>query len=433
MVAKSKFAKLEGFGQAGKGHICLQDHGNLVSYRNIKIRELPSDLTIPQPIHGKLGLTGALAFPKLKWAGWEPEDEGGNVQKLRIIELTHAGKDDNRLFAAAQTGEVFVFENRANVEQSTLLLDLRKKVTQFTLPGANEQGMLGLALHPNFKSNGHFFVSYTAANNDRSVISRFTISKSDPNRADPNSEVVLLEVPQPFKNHNGGSIEFGPDGHLYIAFGDGGLRNDPHANGQNLSTLLGSILRIDVNKTSAGKKYGIPADNPFVNVAGARPETFAFGLRNPWRIAFDPQTGLLWAGEVGQELWEEVNVIHKGGNYGWSMREGTHAFGNREPVKGVSDPIDPVWEYDHGVGKSITGGRVYRGSRVSKLAGKYLYADYVSGSVWALSYDASTGKATRNEQVIANGIPVLAFGQDAAGEVYYTIDSARGECIYRFE
>ncbi len=433
MVAKSKFAKLEGFGKAGKGHICLQDHGNLVAYRNIKIRELPSDLIAPQPIHGKLGLKGALAFPKLKWDGWDSEDEGGNIQKLRIIELTHAGKDDNRLFAAAQTGEIFVFENRADVEKSTLFLDLKRKVTQFTLPGANEQGLLGLALHPKFKSNGQVFVSYTKAQDDRSVISRFTVSKTDPNKADASSEVVLLEVPQPFKNHNGGSIEFGPDGYLYVAFGDGGLRNDPHANGQNLSTLLGSILRIDVDSQSGDKKYGIPADNPFVGVAGARPETFALGLRNPWRIAFDPQTGLLWCGEVGQELWEEVNVIRKGGNYGWSTREGTHAFGNREAVKNVPAPIDPVWEYDHGVGKSITGGRVYRSSRVPQLSGKYLYADYVSGSVWALTYDASAGKATRNEQVIASGIPVLAFGQDAAGEVYYTIDSAKGECIYRFE
>jgi glucose/arabinose dehydrogenase len=433
LVAKSKFAKFEGFGAAGEGHICLQDHGNEVAFRNIKIRELGDDLVVPQPIHGKLSTTGVLAFPNLKWDGWEPIDGAGKVRKLRILELTYAEDDNDRLFAISQSGEIFTFANQPDVEQSHLLLDLTEKVSQWTAPGANEQGLLGLAMHPRFKSNGEFFVYYTAREDDRTVVSRFRVSKDDPNRADPQSEEVILEVEQPFKNHNGGSIEFGPDGFLYISLGDGGLRNDPFNHGQNLSELLGSILRIDVDSVSDERKYGIPADNPFVGTPGARPEIYAFGLRNPWRIAFDRQTGTLWAGDVGQELWEEVNIIHKGGNYGWSSREGTQAFGNREADPSLPSPIDPVWEYDHGVGKSITGGRVYRGAAVPELIGKYIYADYVSGSVWALSYDGSTGKMTRNEQVIASGIPVLAFGQDSRGEVYYMIDSARGECIFRFE
>ncbi len=220
---------------------------------------------------------------------------------------------------------------------------------------------------------------------------------------------------------------------MYIALGDGGLRNDPNENGQDRRQLLGSILRIDVDSKANGLPYGIPADNPFVNAEGLRPEIFAHGLRHPWRIAFDKKTGLLWCSDVGQELWEEVNVIEKGGNYGWSTREGTHPFGNRKPVEGVGPLLPPIWEYDHSVGESITGGRVYNSNRVPQLAGKYLYADYVMGSIWALTYDQSTGQTTRNEQVIEKGIPVLAFGEDQQGEVYYMIDSARGKSIYRFE
>jgi glucose/arabinose dehydrogenase len=241
-----------------------------------------------------------------------------------------------------------------------------------------------------------------------------------------------LTIAQPFKNHNGGAIEFGPDGYLYIALGDGGDRNDPDANGQNLKTLLGSILRIDVNKKEEGKNYGIPSDNPFVKTEGARPEIFAYGMRNPWRIAFDSKTGTLWCSDVGQELWEEVDIITKGGNYGWSVREGNHSFGNRD-----ADPqakmIDPVWEYDHRIGRSITGGRVYRSSRIEKLAGKYIYGDYVTGKIWALSYDPSAQKVTENVEVIPTTVPVMSFGEDQTGEVYFMTNSPRGESIYRFE
>lgn len=435
LVAKSKFAKFPGFGAAGEGHICLQDHNNLVSFRNIKVRELPEDGIVQQPIDGKLNLKAVPAFPKLKWVGWEAVDENGRVNKpLRILDLTYANGDAKRLFALDQRGWIFTFENRADVEQSSLFLDIKDRVSRlFDDPGANEQGLLGLALHPKFMTNGELFVCYTKRDSHNSIVSRFRVSKDNPNKADPNSEEVLLDVPQPYQNHNGGSIEFGPDGYLYIAFGDGGARNDPLAAGQNRSQLLASILRIDVDTKSNSLKYGIPSDNPYVGVSGVRPEIYAHGLRNPWRIAFDKKTGRLWCGDVGQELWEEVNVITKGGNYGWSSREGSYAFGNRPPVVGVSKTLDPVWEYDHRVGMSITGGRVYNSPRVKQLSGKYLYADYVSGCMWALTYDPSTGKALRNEQVIDRGIPVLAFGEDSSGEVYFMIDSVRSQCIMRLE
>ncbi|RMF41818.1 MAG: DUF1080 domain-containing protein [Planctomycetota bacterium] len=431
-VAKSKFAKFPGFGKAGEGHICLQDHGDWVAFRNIKVRRLPENGAPPQPITGKLPMRAELAFPDLKWDGWSPIDDGGNVQKLRLMELTSDQQNPERLFAVAQSGEIFVFENRPDVTDSKLFLDLTDTVTQWNTRGANEEGLLGFALHPQFSENGQFFVYYTHKDDHRSVVSRFRVSPDDPNRADRGSEEVLLEVKQPYQNHNGGSIEFGPDGYLYIGLGDGGLRNDPLIAGQDVTQLLGKILRIDVDAAAVDRKYGIPADNPFVDVPRARGEIYALGLRNPWRIAFDSHSGRLWAGDVGQELWEEVNVITKGGNYGWSRREGSHNFGNKPQPDPITPPIDPVWEYDHGIGKSVTGGRVYRSQRLPELQGKYIYADYVSGAIWALSYDPETGMATANEQVIASGIPVLAFGEDADGEIYFMIDTAQGNGIYKF-
>lgn len=427
-VAASKFAKWEGFGTAGEGFICLQDHGNLVSFRNIKVRRLSDDGSTPQPITGKQKMKGELAFPKLKWQGWSALDENEKIRPLRIMEITYAAGDGNRLFAAAQNGAIFAFENDPGVEKAEMILDLRERVTQWNSRGANEEGLLGLAFHPKFKDNQEFFVYYTHKDDHRSVISKFKLKDG---KADASAEEVLLEIPQPFQNHNGGSIEFGPDGYLYIGTGDGGLRNDPKVSGQNVTSLLGKILRIDVDGKSEGGKYGIPDDNPFVSVSGARPEIYAFGFRNPWRIAFDKKTGRLWCGDVGQELWEEVNVVEKGGNYGWSRREGSHAFGNKKQPEVDGETIAPVWEYDHLVGKSITGGRVYNSDRIPNLTGKYIYADYVTGAVWALTYNEVTGKASSNEQLIEGGVPVLAFGEDQSGEIFYTKASARDQ-IFRF-
>jgi len=195
---------------------------------------------------------------------------------------------------------------------------------------------------------------------------------------------------------------------------------------------MGSLLRIDVDKKEDGKNYAIPADNPFVKREGAKPETYAYGFRNPWRITSDPQTGVIWLSDVGQDLWEEIDIVKAGGNYGWSSRESTHAFANVDASQ-TDELVEPIWEYDHQIGKSITGGHVYRGSRLPELAGAYLYADYVTGRVWALQYDTAAGKVVKNSSIASSGIPVLAFGQDDHGEVYYMIGSVSGKCVYRFE
>ncbi|MCH9053211.1 MAG: PQQ-dependent sugar dehydrogenase [Proteobacteria bacterium] len=227
---------------------------------------------------------------------------------------------------------------------------------------------------------------------------------------------------------NGGTIVFGPDGYLYIVLGDGGKANDPFGNGQNLETLLGSILRIDVDHQDAGKKYAIPQDNPFVGHAKARPEIYAYGLRNIWRMSFDRETGDLWAGDVGQDLWEEINIIRKGGNYGWNVREANHKFGpnGSGPRK---DLIDPIWEYHHDIGKSITGGHVYRGKRVPALVGKYIYADYVSTLIWALDYDAKAGEVRGNHPISSEKLAIMSFGEDEMGEVYFFATDGK---LYRF-
>ncbi|MFO0929363.1 MAG: PQQ-dependent sugar dehydrogenase [Gemmataceae bacterium] len=264
----------------------------------------------------------APAFADVKWKGWKPVDDAGKPTPFRPILLTHAGDGSNRVFVPTQQGVVHVFPNGAAAKESKVFLDLRDRVRYSD--SENEEGFLGLAFHPNYRKNGELFVYYTSRKHKlTNVVSRFKVSKDDPDRADPASEEVLLELPKPFWNHNGGTIAFGPDGQLYLAVGDGGSANDPFNNAQNLGSLLGKILRIDVDRRDDGKRYGVPKDNPFVDTKGARPEVWAYGLRNVWRMAFDRTTGQLWAADVGQNLWEEINRIEKGGNYGWRPREGT--------------------------------------------------------------------------------------------------------------
>lgn len=349
------------------------------------------------------------------------------VQIRRPIVVTHANDGSDRIFIASQLGVIHIVENDEEADESIEFLDIEDQVVYNDKK--NEEGLLGMAFHPNYKDNGQFFVYYTTTSAPQvSVISRFTVSKDNPNQADPESEQEILRIPQPYWNHNGGTIAFGPDGMLYIALGDGGKGGDPHLHGQNLKTWLGSILRIDVDHRDEGKGYAVPDDNPFTDQKGARGEIWAYGVRNIWRMSFDPKTGHLWAGDVGQKLWEEINIIVKGGNYGWNNREGLHPYEGGGEAR--SKTIDPIWEYPHEPdkqptiggqhGKSITGGHVYRGKAIPALDGYYVYADYVTGMVYALKYDWSQKTTTENRTIPSPKLPVMSFGEDQNGELYYT-------------
>jgi len=348
-------------------------------------------------------------------------ESGRAFPQLRIrrpVVLTNAGDGSDRIFVCEEQGVIRWFKNDQSVKEAQVFLDFEDRV-QYA-DKMNEEGLLGLAFHPKFKENGEFFVYYTSqAPASTSIISRFRVSSDDPNKADPDSEERIFELKQPFWNHNGGTIKFGPDGFLYVALGDGGKRDDPLQAGQDLTQLLGSILRIDVDSKSEGRKYGIPKDNPFVDKADAKPEIYAYGFRNIWRMSFDRKTGVLWAGDVGQDTWEEIDIVVKGGNYGWSIREAKHKFGPMG-VGPRKDLIEPIWEYKHDVGKSITGGVVYRGKNAPAMEGMYLYADYVGGQVWALDYNFDKKKVEGNYLIVDNDRPIITFGEDEHGEAYYT-------------
>ena len=331
----------------------------------------------------------------------------------RPVFLTHAGDGSGRLFVVEQAGRIHVFDNQPEVGRTATFLDIRTKVRSF-VRFHDEEGLLALAFHPEYSRNGYFYIYYSASRPRRGVLSRFRVSARDPDRADPDSERVILEIPQPYGNHNGCCLLFGPDEYLYMSLGDGGWANDPHGHGQDLSTLLGTILRIDVNAEQDGPAYTIPLDNPFVNTRGARSEIWAYGLRNVWRMSFDRATGDLWAGDVGQDRLEEIDLIIKGGNYGWSIREGKHPF--RRVGVPPRDMVDPVVEYGRWEGLSVTGGYVYRGQRLKRLFGAYVYADYVSGRIWALRY--RDGKVTAHREILNQPRNIASFGEGAHGELY---------------
>jgi len=339
--------------------------------------------------------------------------------------LTHSNDRTNRIFVVQQNGLIRVFPNDSAVTSYSTFLDISNKINS----SSGEEGLLGLAFHPQYKSNGYFYVNYTAPNPRRTVVARYSIDPSNPNRADPLSEVKILEINQPFSNHNGGMLMFGVDGDLYIGMGDGGSGGDPYNNAQNLSVLLGKMLRINVDSTGATTSYSVPSDNPFRgNTQGYREEIWAWGLRNPWRFSQDPVTGEIWVGDVGQDAWEELDLLQKGANYGWRITEGAHCY---NPSSGCSMTgiTMPVKEYSHSADDcSITGGYVYRGKLRPDLVGAYVYADYCTGRIWELRY--TSGRVTSDSLLIRAPFQISSFGTDQENELY--ICSYSNGAIYRF-
>ena len=341
----------------------------------------------------------------------------------RPLYLTYApGDASGRLFVVEQYGTIAIL--RDGRRQDPLFLDIRSRVGS----NANEQGLLSMAFDPDYGANGIFYVYYTDKGGDTAV-ARYRVSADNPDAADPNSEEVLLQADQPYGNHNGGQIKFGPDGYLYIGLGDGGSGGDPQGNGQNRGTLLGTLLRIDV-RTGGG--YAVPADNPFVGHEGPLPEIWAWGLRNPWRFSFDRVTGDLFIADVGQNKLEEVDfqpASSPGGeNYGWNGFEGSQPFGSEGNRAGMvrREMVFPIAEYGRDEGCSVTGGYVYRGKNLPALVGNYIFGDYCSGIVWTLTPQAD-GAWLRTVLLNAPS-EITSFGEDAQGEVYVII---RNGAIYR--
>lgn len=322
-----------------------------------------------------------------------------------------------RLFLVQQGGKITILPKDRTSSKVTTFLDLSDRPL---IANAFEEGLLGLAFHPHYAQNRKFYLYYTLQDPKHSVISEMQCHRDTPSQADPSSERILLTIPQPFWNHNSGNLIFGPDGYLYISIGDGGKANDPQRFSQNTFVHNGKILRIDVNTRSGNRPYGLPADNPFLERPGYHPEIFALGLRNPWGLSFHPKTQELWAADVGQGAYEEINIIKKGANYGWSHREGKHpANAHSDPIPEGTSFTEPIHEYDRLSGISITGGLHYQGKAVPTLHGHYLYGDWGFGTLWALQ---KNGQKITNRKIYTRpnsqrNFRPTAFVEDAQGEL----------------
>jgi len=352
-------------------------------------------------------------WPGVAGAGLSTQDEAPAATEIVLepvltgldspVFVTNAHDGSNRLFVVEQPGRIKVLQPGASTP--TLFLDITSRVLS-----GGERGLLGLAFHPQFSTNRRFFVDYTRQSDGATVIAEYRASASNGNVAD-NTETVLLLIAQPFSNHNGGMIEFGPDQFLYIGMGDGGSANDPGNRAQNITELLGKILRIDVDHANGGVPYSSPSDNPFFGATAGRDEIYAYGMRNPWRFSFDRLTGQLYVGDVGQSAREEIDIVTRGGNYGWRVMEGNICNPSLNGGACAPTGIGPVAEYTHSGGRcSVTGGYVYRGSRSSLPAGTYVYADFCTGEIFMLSGGASL--------LLDTSLSISSFGEDEAGEVY---------------
>ena len=331
----------------------------------------------------------------------------------RPIQLVQRPDNNDLVYIAEQSGRIVELDRSKDPVTTTTWLDYRDPVNdQF-----NEQGLLSMAFHPKFATDRRVFLYYSAESPMREVLASMKVG--DDGKPDPKTATIILEQPSFEWNHNGGTVLFGPDGMLYLSFGDGGSGTDPWGHGQEMATWLGKVIRIDVDRVEAGQTYSVPADNPFVGQAGIKPEIWASGLRNVWRMSFDRSTGDLWGGDVGQNKWEEIDLILKGKNYGWRPREGRHA------TRGVKDASDdasrfeePVAEYDHSEGISVTGGFVYRGAKHPSMQGIYLYGDYQFGTVWGLRYDTKASTMTTDpERLFRKRFCIASFGELNDGTV----------------
>lgn len=358
-------------------------------------------------------LSGLPEFPDPLNYRWELVTNGLSSP----VGLANASDGSGRLFVIEQEGVIRVIKNGELISEP--YLDIRHKVGS----QANEQGLLGLAFHPRYFETGSFYVNYTDKDGN-TVIARYSVASDNPDRADPDSETRLLAINQPFGNHNGGAVAFGLDGMLYLGLGDGGSANDPQGNAQSTETHLGKILRINIDE---GDPYAIPTSNPFVN-GGGLPEIWAYGLRNPWRFSFDRLSGDMYIGDVGQNTWEEIDFYHAGSppgaNFGWDYREGSHGFEGAPPDDLAL--IDPVAEYDHSQGCSITGGVVYRGPSLPTWQGVYLYGDFCTGYIWGLLGNNEQG--WESKLMFETGANITSFGEDEVGEVYIVV---RDGGVYR--
>lgn len=369
-------------------------------------------------------LTWAVALVLLRgvcsWAATEIDVKPVITGLVNPIAIANAADGSGRIFITLQDGQIVIYDG-INI-LPTPFLDITSLVSS-----GGESGLLSTAFHPNYATNGFFFVNYTDTNGD-TVVARYSVS-ANPNIADPNSAFILLTITQPFGNHNGGQLKFGSDGYLYIGMGDGGSGGDPQNKAQNLTTLLGKMLRIDVD---GGSPFAIPADNPFLGDPGALDEIWALGLRNPWRFSFDRLTGDLFIADVGQSSWEEVNFQPAGSpggeNYGWRLMEGNHCFNPSSNCNSGGLTL-PITEYDHSVGCSITGGYRYRGTGHQSLEGVYFYGDFCTGRIWGAIEDGSGGWMT--SELLDTSFSISTFGEDENGEIYFAHYSSSDGAIYQ--